>query len=328
MRNRFSGLIAATLLCTHGAVIPGMTEAERRHGRLLRDANGHTGAGDGRREISPEQLAEELTKKIDAKHDDVLKKADAALTEATKSGKLSAETKAAVDEALTGINVLREQLAQIEQKMARRPGADGGEAASYGAQLVDSDQIKAFRENGLQGNCRVQFKAITAAQSGTVWSERDPEVTSLPRRTLTVRDLLTVVPTGSGSIDYARQTTRTNNAAVVAEGATKATSAYVWEQVNAPVRTIAHLAKLTRQALDDAKQLQGEVDSEMRYGLAIAEETEVLTGDGTGVHLSGLIPNATAYSAPITIASATMIDMIRLGLLQAELALYPSTAWR
>jgi HK97 family phage major capsid protein len=58
----------------------------------------------------------------------------------------------------------------------------------------------------------------------------------IAQRTLTIRDLLTVVPTDSGSVDYAKQTTRTNNAAVVAEGATKPTSAYVWSIVNAPVR--------------------------------------------------------------------------------------------
>lgn len=171
---------------------------------------------------------------------------------------------------------------------------------------------------------KVSFKAITAAQAGTAWSMRDTEVTSLPQRGLMIRDLLNVVPTTSGSVDYARQTTRTNNAAAVAEGATKPTSNYIWEQINAPIRTIAHLAKLTRQALDDAVQLQGEVDSEMRYGLGIAEEVEVLTGDGTGQHLTGLIPNATAFVAPITLADPTMIDLLRLGLLQAELALYPT----
>lgn len=273
---------------------------------------------------TPEQLAEELTTQINAKHDDVLKKADAALEEAKKAGGLSAETKASVDEALTGINVLREQLADIEQKMARKPGSDGA-GASYGEQFEKSDKFAAFKNAGYQGSVRLSFdmKAITAAQSGTAWSERDTTVDSLPRRRMTVRDLLTVVPTTSGSIDYAQQTTRTNNAAVVAEGATKPSSAYVWTPTTATVRTIAHLAKITRQALDDSVQLQGEVDSEMRYGLAFAEEVELLTGDGTGQHLSGLITNATAFSAPVNPpGTETMIDNIRLALLQAELALF------
>lgn len=272
---------------------------------------------------TPEQLADDLRKSIDGKHDEVLKTADAALEEAKKSGKLSEETKASVDEALTGINVLREQLAQIEQKMARKPGEED-RAKTYGAQIAESDKFKSFQGAGYQGSARFALKAITAAQAGTAWSGRDNEVTAIPRREMTIRDLLTVVPTTSGSIDYAQQTTRTNNAAPVAEGATKPTSVYVWEQVSTPVRTIAHLAKITRQAMDDAVQLQGEVDAEMRYGLAYAEEDQILNGDGTGQNLDGLIANATAYSAPITISGATDIDELRLALLQAELALYPT----
>jgi HK97 family phage major capsid protein len=274
---------------------------------------------------SVDQLADELRTSIDVKHADVMKKADDALTEAKNAGTLSAETKASVDEALTGINVLREHLTQVEAKMAKKPGGGDAETKSYGEQLATSDKFKSFQTNGYQGSCRFEFKALTAAQAGTAWSDRDGTVTALPQRELTVRDLLTVVPTTSGSVDYARQTTRTNNAAVVAEGATKPTSVYVWEQVTATVRVIAHLAKITRQAMDDAVQLQGEVEQEMRYGLMIAEEGELLTGDGTGQHLSGLITNATAYSAPINPAGTeTMIDMIRIALLQAELALYPT----
>jgi len=276
-----------------------------------------------------EQMAEDLRKSIDAKHDEIMKKADAALQEAKTAGGLSAETKKSVDELLTGVNTLREQLAQVEQKMARKPGEEEDQVKSYGGQLVDSDRFKAYREGGANGSFRIELKdsnrvkAITAADAAA-WSMRDPTVTSLPRRDMTIRDLLTVVPTSSGSIDYVKQTTRTNNAAVVAEGAQKPTSVYVWTMVNAPVRVIAHLAKLTRQAIDDVVQLKGEVDSEMRYGLALAEEGELLSGDGTGQHLTGLNTNATAYAAPIVIEGVNKIDIIRLALLQAELALYPT----
>jgi HK97 family phage major capsid protein len=316
------GLVSMSILAA--GIRPGMTANERRLGRFLRDAGGHGGAGDGKREISPEQIAEELRKSIDAKHDDVMKKADEALTEAQKSGKLSEETKSSVDQALTGINTLREQLSQIEQKMARKPGADGDQVKSYGAQVTESDRFKAFVADGAHGKVRIELKAITAANAGAVSDRQIDNPDPMPRRTMTIRDLLTVVPTDSGSVDYAKQTTRTNNAAPVAEGAAKPTSAYVWTLTNVPVRTIAHLAKLTRQAIDDVKQLQGEVEQEMRYGLSFVEEVEILTGDGTGEHLSGLITNATAFVAPITISGATMIDNLRLGLLQAELALYPS----
>lgn len=276
-----------------------------------------------------EQMADELRKSIDAKHDEIMKKSEDALTEAKRAGGLTDATKKSVDEMLVSVGTMREQLAQIEQKMARKGGGDDTEVKSYGGQVIGNDRFKSYVESGAHGTIRVELKdsdrvkAITAAQAAA-WSDRDTTVTSLPRRELTIRDLLTVVPTSSGSVDYARQTTRTSNAGVVAEGQTKPTSNYVWEQVNAPVRVIAHLAKLTRQALEDSVQLQGEVDSEMRYGLSIAEETELLSGDGTGAHLTGMIPAATAYSAPIVIANRTRIDVLRLALLQAELSLYPT----
>lgn len=297
-----------------------MSPAERAAGRFMRDPNGHAPAG----QKSVAELAEDLKKDFAKKQEVVQEVADKALKEAEKTGQLVTDTKEAADKALLELNVVKEQLAQIEQKMARRPGQDPDAVKAYGAQIVESDRFKSFQGGNFNGSARFELKAITAADAGTAWSMRDTEVVSMQRRRLTVRDLLNVVTTTSGSVDYARQTTRTNNAAVVAEGAQKPTSAYVWAQVNAPVRTIAHLAKLTRQALEDAQQLQGEVDSEMRYGLGLAEETELLTGDGTGQHLTGLIPNATAYAAPIALVDPTMIDMLRLGLLQAELALYTS----
>jgi HK97 family phage major capsid protein len=316
-----------TLNFAHSAALGAMTAAERSKGRYMRGPDDH-GGGNTK---TPEQLAEDLRKSIDTKQDAIKKVADEALAEAKRTGTLTDETKAVADKSLLELNTLKEQLSQIEQKMARRPGADGEETKSYGTQVAESDRYKTFVEGGSRGTFRIELKAsedevkaITAAQSGTAWSDRDTTVTSLPRRTLTVRSLLTVIQTASGSVDYARQTTRTNNAAVVAEAALKPTSTYVWEQVNAAVRTVAHLAKLTRQAIDDAVQLRGEVDSEMRYGLALAEEGELLSGDGTGQHLTGLIPNATAYAPVLSLADLTMIDVLRLALLQAELALYPS----
>jgi HK97 family phage major capsid protein len=61
----------------------------------------------------------------------------------------------------------------------------------------------------------------------------------------------------------------------------------------------------------------------MRYGLSYAEENEILNGDGTGQHLSGLITNATAYSASFSVTGETDLDRLRQAILQAALALFP-----
>jgi len=208
----------------------------------------------------------------------------------------------------------------VEQKMARMPSGGFGTAVqSFGRQFVDSSNFKSFQADAYQGKTRVELKEITAAESGA-FSARDNEVVGLARRQLRVRDLLTVVPTDSGSVDYVRQTTRTNAAASVAEGAVKPYSDYAWQQVNLPMRTIAHLAKITRQALDDDRQLQAEIDNEMRFGLGLAEEAQLLNGSGVGVNLTGLVTSATAYAAPFDPAGVeTMIDQVGLAILQQSL---------
>lgn len=215
----------------------------------------------------------------------------------------------------------RENLSQIEQKMARRSGGNGSgmEEKSYGEQLVESAGYKHFRSSGSRGTTRIELKTVSTATAPGTWSARDTQLSELARRTLRVRNLLTILPTGAGSVDWARQITRTNNAGVVAEAAQKPTSVYAWEQTNTPMRTIAHLAKLTRQAMDDDAQLAAELDYEMRYGLGLAEEVELLNGDGTGQHLTGLIPAASAYSSLFEIADLNMIDVLGLALLQQSL---------
>jgi len=243
------------------------------------------------------------------------------IAELLKQHSAAFETK--LGEHSTEMKVLRETMMQLEQKGANyRPGSSS--TSTLGSQFANSARFQEFKASGYQGKARIELKAITSAQAGSAWSARDPESQGLARRTFRVRDLLTVVPTSAGSVDYARQTTRTNNAAPVAEAALKPTSTYVWEEVNLPMRTIAHLSKITRQAIDDSAQLAAEVDAEMRYGLALAEDEQLLNGDGTGANLTGMVPLASDFASPFTIATPNMIDVVGLAILQQSLTEYES----
>jgi HK97 family phage major capsid protein len=92
------------------------------------------------------------------------------------------------------------------------------------------------------------------------------------------------------------------------------------------VVTIAHWIKASKQILDDFKQLSSNIDFRLRYGLAIVEEAQLLKGSGVGNNLNGIYTQATAYSAPIVLSgTVTKIDVLRLMLLQSELALFPAT---
>jgi HK97 family phage major capsid protein len=230
-------------------------------------------------------------------------------------------------------------LKEVEQKMARRgSGGDQPEVKSLGQLVVENDEVKSKLLGGPKKgtvNLAIESKAImsasaswgaTASVTNALVAPDRREMIPLPMRPMTVRDMVAQGETVSNAIEFAVQTTRTNNAAPVAEGALKPSSNYAWDLRNFPVRTIAHLVKASRQILDDAPGLQSIIDAEMRYGLRFAEEAQFLLGDGTGQNVLGIIPQASAYSAAFTIAGATAIDVIRLAMLQAVQALLPVTA--
>lgn len=317
---------AATAALIGMRTIGPMTANERARGRYLRDGAGHPA---GSAQLTPEQLATQVKDALD----EVRKIADGADKEVKRLGDISTETKQAADRALTQLNVLDElktRVEDLEQKSQRPEGRGSLDMDSWGKQLSENEDVKALARKE-RPSARVELKAITTAAGsagGLIWRQRETDgAVEIPKRPdLVVRDLLTVVPITTGTVEYARQTVRTNNAAPVAEGAQKPYSNYGWDKQTANVKTIAHLAKLTRQSLDDAPRLQGEVDAEMRYGLALAEDSQIINGDGTGENLLGLLAQATAYVAPsgVTIPNATRIDKLRLALLQASLGLYPA----
>jgi HK97 family phage major capsid protein len=67
--------------------------------------------------------------------------------------------------------------------------------------------------------------------------------------------------------------------------------------------------KASKQILDDFAQLQSMIDAEMRYGLKYVEEQEILFGDGTGAHLHGIVPQATALRRHLPLNSRTVLTI-------------------
>lgn len=247
---------------------------------------------------------------------------------AQKFGDHAAEVMTKLGASNQELEGLKAEVQQMAQKMAR-PTGGGDQPQTMGEQFVANEQeLKSFANYRVRaGRVSMEVKATvtTAADSaGALGQPRRDIVNSLPTRRLAVRDLLPSIRVTTGSVEYAQQTTRTNNAAPVAEAATKPESAYAWELETVPMRVIAHWIPASRQVLDDLPQLRGLIDTELMYGLKLIEDTQLLTGSGSGQNLSGLITNATAFSNPLATSNPTpnSIDMIGLAILQNAIALY------
>lgn len=225
------------------------------------------------------------------------------------------------------------RLDELEQKAARRApdgmGGYGMETKSWGAQFAEAEGLKAFAdERSRPSRFRMEVKTTMtsgATSGGPLGGQafRDG-VNIMPQRRLRVRDLLPVVQISTGSVEYPKQTLRTNAAAMVAEGDSKPESAYGFTMETVSPKVIAHWVPAARQILDDAPQLRGIIDTELLYGLALKEDSQLLFGDGTGENLDGLVPNATPYAAPIEGSEDNMLDTIALAILQNALADEPA----
>jgi HK97 family phage major capsid protein len=246
-------------------------------------------------------------------------------------GKAQEGTKDAMAAITTENQKLNGRLADIEQKLADiKTNTTRVEHKSIGDQFVESEQWKAFVKRGGKGTSDpLELKAITSlpASAGPgIVTQILPGVQQEPLRVLTIRSLLDQARTSSSLIEWIKELLFTNNADVVSEGAQKPQSDITYEREDVPVRTVAHWIHATRQILADFPQLASLIDGRLRYGLAIAEEQQLLLGDGTGENILGLIPQATAYNTGLTsLPNDTMIDIIRHAILQVRLAFYSAS---
>lgn len=260
--------------------------------------------------------------------DQVREAGEKALAEART---LSTGQKERIDELLLKQGDLQAQVTELEQKAARRTGADEAAQAakSVGYRTIENADFKAAADklaNGAKGSARFETKALTTVTSGaSIVADRQPGVIMIPQRPMTVRDLITPGRTSSNSVSYMKQTGFTNNAAPVAEGTRKPESTLVMALTTANVIKLAHFMKASTEILSDFPGMQSMIDGQLMYGLDFVEELQLLKGSGAAGNLNGIYTQATAYAAPFTVTGATNIDTLRLALLQSELALLPAT---
>ncbi|MEO8101340.1 MAG: phage major capsid protein [Betaproteobacteria bacterium] len=284
----------------------------------------------------------EATEKALATLGSELKEAAAkALAEGTKGVTMSESTKTKVDEMLVKQSALlakhgeiEAELQAVQQKLLKRGPAGAMREKTPGELTIESAEYLAYVK---AGNYRQAFNLpihaavvnITsdAASAGdAVFPQQLPGVLGVPNRRMTVRDLITPGSTDSSSVIYVKETGFQNLAAPVSETMAKPKSDITFEQVSSVVKKIATYVKASTEILADAKMLKSYIDFRLRYMLTYAaEEAQLLKGSGVGNNLHGIYTQASAYVAPIVITAPTRIDVLRLAILQSELAEFPAT---
>ena len=251
-------------------------------------------------------------------------------------GKVSADTKTALETLGNEQRAIADRLLALEQKGALT-GREGDEGAkgedSIGAQFVKTAAFEAFK-NGQQQKARVELKNTITNTVANTFSDRRPGVVGGAFRRLTLEALLVSLPTSSNAVDYVRENVFTNAAAETAEGGAKPESSITTTLVTEPVATIAHWIKISRQLASDNAAMAAYVNARMIYGVNLRVENQIIAGNGTAPNMSGFTKSGNFTAHGYTAASLTSrfgsgynsLDLIRAIIADGDTNDYPIEA--
>lgn len=222
----------------------------------------------------------------------------------------------------------KKQLDSVRAEMLRPDGGGGGrhENKSIGELFVESgiahDFTKSWGKNSQTAfeitaslfprstKTLIESPAVGYAIPGILTFQREPGIVKPPQRRIRVRDLIPFSPTTLSGIEFLKEKSFVNAASPIEEGYEKQQSEILFDIDSAPIKCIAHWIPATRQILDDSPQLTAFIDTRLLDLLADVEDYELLLGDGTGQHLLGLLPQATATVGTYTTVGDTRIDTL------------------
>lgn len=200
------------------------------------------------------------------------------------------------------VQSLSDRLVEAEQKLVKSVIAGSQAEKSLGCLVTTSNEFKAFA-SGSSSRYRIETSKKFRPQANTITGQTSSPSTNdeilvnqqrlagiVPGafRALRVRDVLPSGPTTSNMIEFTRELAFTNNAAEAKEGAARAESALTFELASAPVVSIGHWIKVTKQVLADSPALAAYIDNRLRYGVELRVDNQLVAGDGLGQNMKGM----------------------------------------
>ena len=275
-------------------------------------------------------MSDAILKAIDAVETKLTAMSEKADGEMKTLGKVTTDTKTALDNIGTEQRELADRLVKLEQERKATndlPKQEDG----YGEQFVKSADFEAFKKADARGRTRIEVKNTVTNAIANTYSERRPGIVEGAFRVFTIEDLLTKIPTSAPSIDWVRENVFTNAAAETAEGVAKPQSSITFTTGTMPVSTVAHWIKITRQLAMDNAALAAYINRRMVYGVNLRVENQLLVGNGTAPNINGLLNtgNFTAHgytAATLTAAGLAnnRFDLIGASMGDSALADYPA----
>lgn len=129
----------------------------------------------------------------------------------------------------------------------------------------------------------------TAATTGLTSIDKQPGIVQLGVQPTRVAELMGQTPTQNTTIRYIRENSLNNAAAFVAEGGQKPEAAWDLVEVDAAVKKIAVIGRVTDEFFMDYDATRDYINTRLGYMVGIKEDNALLNADGTGNQITGIL---------------------------------------
>ena len=204
-------------------------------------------------------------------------------------------------ETLTGVERMRDaHTAEAKAVNAlpnpyQQPTAAAAATERKGLGELFTESYDAYRRPGTRPEFGVDLKGIdlkalmTTATGWAPANNRTPRLVDSAQRRAVIADYIPQDATTDGVVKWMEETTFTNGAGFVSEGAAKPESALAYAERIQVVEKIATWLPVTDEQLDDVPQVRAVIESRLLTMLLLREEDALLNGTGVTPQILGFL---------------------------------------
>lgn len=197
-----------------------------------------------------------------------------------------------------------------------------------------AEALKSMKNSESRNNVLIQIKAATdmtiggtapnvLANAQIPQADRESGITRVVRRSPFILQLVNTGTIMSNLWEWVQQVNPDGDAAMTAEGAKKAQIDFDLALASAKVQKVTAFIKASKEMLDDVELIRSEIDQELIEKINLKIDEQLLIGDGSGENLTGILQNATAFTAgsfATSVKEPNNADVLRVAINQIHTA--------
>lgn len=242
--------------------------------------------------------------------------------ESAKADNASAleSVKAELEATKASISVVKDEIEKLEAKQ-NRSKMNQVEVKGFNATLADAIEqntdslAKLGRGEQKRSSFILDTKAVGTMTeavnlTGDITRQYANQVYALPSRKVHLRSLLPIGTINQGLFTFPYESGGEGDPAAQTQGSAKAQVDFDITMKDAPAQYIAGYVRISRQMLDDIPAMTSFLQSRLLEKYLVAEDAQLLNGNGTAPNLTGLTINATAAAGAATVDVEQLVQAI------------------